>query len=462
MKVCIIGSGGREHALALALACTSEVVVTPGNHGMRAGPCAGGDGCGHGTAPIAVTSAPPEEVDADLFVIGPEAPLVAGLADRLRASGRRVVGPGADGARLEGSKGFMKEVLAAAGVPTARYGVFSRFDDARRFLRALPGPWVVKTDGLAAGKGVLVADTLAEAESDVEAKLSGAFGEAGRRVVIEEGLAGPECSLLVLCDGAAVAPLVPAQDFKRVGDDDTGPNTGGMGAYAPVPALGSDAVDRLVDRGVEPLVHELRRRGIDYRGVLYAGLMLTDDGPRVLEYNVRFGDPEAQVVLPLLAENRDLPLDDLLMAVAEGRLSKVLPSGRVASPQRSAVCVVLSAEGYPGQPRLGDAIEGLDDCGQPATPVEGVTVVHAGARCDGSDRRFRVAGGRVLGITAVERDLATARALAYEVAGSVTWPGVHYRRDIAASPLGSASLDTPFALTGALEAAPFSATRSAR
>ena len=215
-RVCVVGSGGREHALCLALARTADVVVTPGNPGM---PARLGGGA------ITTTPAPPEEVEADLYVIGPEVPLVAGLADRLRALGRRVVGPGADGARLEGSKAFMKEVLVAAGVPTARYRVCGTFAEAQAFLRGLPGPWVVKTDGLASGKGVLVAATLEEAEADAAAKLSGGLGDAGRQLVVEEGLAGPECSLLVLCDGAAVVPMAPAQDSKRVFDGDRGPNT---------------------------------------------------------------------------------------------------------------------------------------------------------------------------------------------------------------------------------------------
>ena len=225
MRVCVVGSGGREHALAYVLARTADVVVTPGNPGMA--------------PPITVTDSPVEEVEADLYVVGPEAPLVAGLADRLRGTGRAVLGPGADGALLEGSKAFMKEVLGAAGVPTARFATFDALQaaDAAAYLETLPGPWVIKTDGPAAGKGVLVARTLEEAKEDVTAKLSGAaFGDAGRNVVIEEGLAGEECSLLVLCDGVRAVPLLPAQDFKRIRDGDEGPNTGGMGAYAPMPA----------------------------------------------------------------------------------------------------------------------------------------------------------------------------------------------------------------------------------
>ena len=305
--VCVVGSGGREHALATVLGRTADVVVTPGNPGIT------------GTTPeghtITSVDRPAEEIEADLTVIGPEAPLVEGLADRLRAAGRLVFGPGADGARLEGSKAFMKEVLAEAGVPTARFGVFTEPDPAKAFLRSLPAPWVVKTDGLAAGKGVLVTGSLAEAEADVDAKLSGdTFGDAGRQVVVEEGLTGPECSLLVLCDGHRLAALAPAQDFKRRDDLDGGPNTGGMGAYSPVPGIDGPVVEQLVEEAVAPLVAALVRRGIDYRGVLYAGLMLTPDGPKVLEFNVRFGDPETQVVLPRL----DGDLAGLLAEAARG------------------------------------------------------------------------------------------------------------------------------------------------
>ncbi len=418
-RVCVVGSGGREHALCLALARSSDVVAAPGNPGIEGHVPHGGR--------ITTTAASPEEVEADLYVVGPEGPLVDGLADRLRARGRRVVGPGSDGARLEGSKAFMKEVLTAARVPTARYGAFTRVDDARAFLRELPGPWVVKTDGLASGKGVTVATTLAEADADVAAKLSGAFGDAGRRVVVEEGLSGPECSLLVLCDGRNVVPLPPARDFKRVDDGDVGPNTGGMGSYAPLPGLADTDVGDLVERAVAPLVHELRRRGIDYRGVLYAGLMLTPDGARVLEFNVRFGDPEAQVVLPLLSED---PLD-VFFAVADGRLARVVPGGRIAGPRGAAVCVVMAAEGYPGPLRTGDVIRGLGSDGQLTDRVAGVSVLHAGTRRVREDGPFLTSGGRVLGVTATAADLAEARRRAYAGVERITWPGAQWRSDVA-------------------------------
>ena len=417
MRVCVVGSGGREHALACALARTADVVVTPGNPGMA--------------PPIEVDEAPVQEIEADLYVIGPEAPLVSGLADDLRAAGKAVMGPGADGALLEGSKAFMKDVLDAAGVPTARYRAFDDLQtaDALAYLETLPGPWVIKTDGLAAGKGVLVARTLDEARDDVTAKLSGAaFGDAGRTVVIEECLDGDECSLLVLCDGTRAVPLVPAQDFKRVGTDDTGPNTGGMGAYAPM-HLDAATVDELMGAAVLPLVEELRGRGIDYRGVLYAGLMLTEEGPKVIEYNVRFGDPETQVVLPLLESDAA----ELFAAVANGRLDEADPPKFSGD---AAVCVVLASAGYPDAPRTGDPIEGLTRTGAAATPVSGVSVFHAGTRRHG-DGTFYTAGGRVLGVTGVAPTLAEARKNAYAVARTIEWEGRQLRRDIAASAAAS-------------------------
>jgi phosphoribosylamine--glycine ligase len=413
VKVCVVGSGGREHALALVLSRTAEVVATPGNPGMG--------------APITLAGCPPEDIEADLFVIGPEAPLVDGLADRLRAAGKAVLGPGSDGALLEGSKAFMKDVLKSAGVPTARFAVFDGLQtkQALAYLETLPGPWVIKTDGLAAGKGVLVAHTMEEARADVTAKLSGAaFGDAGRNVVIEEGLEGEECSLLVLCDGTSAMPLAPAQDFKRVRDGDRGPNTGGMGAYAPMPHVGLGQVREIMAVAVEPLLAELQRRGIDYRGVLYAGLMLTPQGPQVIEYNVRFGDPETQVVLPLLVGD----VAELFLAAAEGRLAGVPPP---AFQDAAAVCVVMAAPGYPEKPRTGDPISGLTEDGQSTAPVPGVTVFHAGTGRHGPDRPFHTAGGRVLGVTAVAPTLAEARANAYAGVAPIDWEGCQFRGDIA-------------------------------
>ncbi|MGH9233317.1 MAG: phosphoribosylamine--glycine ligase [Acidimicrobiales bacterium] len=402
MKVCVVGSGAREHALAHVLGRTAEVVVTPGNPGI----------------PGSVAT-PPTEVAADLYVIGPEAPLVAGLADELRAAGRLVFGPGADGARLEGSKAWMKQVVEAAGVPTARYAAFGALEPAVEFLRSLPGPWVVKTDGLAAGKGVLVATSLDEAIADVRAKLAGeAFGDAGRTVVVEEGMTGPELSLLAVCDGTRAVALAPAQDFKRIGDGDTGPNTGGMGAYSPVPGADEGLVADVMARFVEPTLAELRRRGIDYRGVLYAGLMLTPDGPQLVEYNVRFGDPEAQVVLPRLTTD----LAQLLAAAAAGDLTQAPPP---ACSDDACVTVVIATEGYPTAPRTGDVIEGVDKA-----KASGATVFCAGvARGPAGD--LVTAGGRVLAVTGTGPTVGAARDQAYQAAALVSWPGLYHRTDIA-------------------------------
>jgi phosphoribosylamine---glycine ligase len=408
VRVCVVGAGGREHALAHVLGRTAEVVCTPGNPGMAA------------VADCVVT--PAIEIDADLYVIGPEAPLVEGLADRLRAAGRRVFGPGADGARLEGSKAWMKEVLAAAGVPTAGHRAFGpgQVEEAVAFLHTLPGLYVVKTDGLAAGKGVLVTTDVEEAAADVRAKLSGAsFGEAGRHVVIEEGLRGPELSVMAVCDGRSAVCLAPAQDFKRVGDGDTGPNTGGMGAYSPVPGVDAGVVSEVMEAAVEPTLAALRGRGIDYRGVLYAGLMLTPSGPKVLEFNVRFGDPETQVVIPRITSD----LAELLGAAAGGDLAGVRPP---SFDDGACVTVVMASDGYPTAPRNGDAIDGLGA----ASTVAGVTVYHAGTAVD-SRGRFVTSGGRVLDVTGRGADLVAARAAAYAAAERISWTGSHHRRDVA-------------------------------
>ena len=403
-RVVVVGGGGREHALAHVLGRSADVVVTPGNPGIP------------GSVPT-----PPEELEADLFVIGPEAPLVEGLAGRLRARGARVFGPGADGARLEGSKAWMKDVLVAAGVPTARHGAFSEPEPALAFLETLPGLYVVKTDGLAAGKGVLVTEDLAEARAAVGDYLSGsAFGDAGRTVVIEEGLTGPELSVLAVCDGQRAVPLSPAQDFKRVGDGDTGPNTGGMGAYSPVPAASADVVGLVMDRAVEPTLAALREQDIDYRGVLYAGLMLTPEGPKVLEYNVRFGDPETQVVLPRLTSD----LVGLLASAADGALG-----GSPTFDDGAAVTVVLANEGYPARPVTGSVIGGIDD----AASLEGVTVFCAGVGADASGALVAT-GGRVLDVTGQGPDLEAARTRAYAGVAAISWPGMFHRDDIAAAP----------------------------
>ena len=401
MRACVVGSGGREHALAHVLGRTADVVVTPGNPGI----------------PGSVT-VPPTELDADLFVVGPEGPLVDGLADQLRGQGKRVFGPGADGARLEGSKAWMKEVLGEAGVATADHATFTALEPAVAYLDSMSGTYVIKTDGLAAGKGVLVTESLEEARHAVGSYLSGeAFGDAGRRVVIEQGLVGPELSMVAICDGTRAVPMAPAQDFKRVGDGDTGPNTGGMGAYSPVPLAGPDVVERVMDEAVEPTLRVLQRRGIDFRGVLYAGLMLTADGPALLEFNVRFGDPEAQVVLPRLESD----LTDLLARAADGALTSApsfAPDG--------AVTVACASEGYPRSSRTGDVIEGLGEM----AGLDGVTVYSAGVGRD-DDGRYVTAGGRVLTVTGMAPSLGEARRLAYDGMGRISFPGMQYRHDIA-------------------------------
>jgi phosphoribosylamine--glycine ligase len=405
MRVVVVGGDGRAHALAYVLGrSTDDVIVSGGNAGT----------------PNAVATAA-EELEADLFVISPEAPLVDGLADRLRAQGKRVYGPGADGARLEGSKGWMKELVAKAGVPTARHGTFAEAGAALDFLRTMKSPFVVKTDGLAQGKGVLVTESLIEAEDDVKAKLAGAsFGDAGRTVVIEEGMSGPELSVLAVCDGRRAVALAPAQDFKRALDGDRGPNTGGMGAYSPVPIAGDDLIGVVMDRFIEPTLATLRAEGIDYRGTLYAGLMLTPDGLKLVEYNVRFGDPEAQVVLPRMSSD----LVDLLASAADGALSATAPTF-VAD---AAVCVVGATPGYPEAPRAGAIIDALDA----VADLSDVQVFCAGVDRD-NDGRLVTAGGRVLDIVGFGPTIAVARDRAYEGVRRVAFAGMQFRNDIAAA-----------------------------
>ena len=404
VKVVVVGGDGRAHALAHVLARSADdVMVSGGNAGMAN-----------------AVATPPEELEADLFVISPEAPLVDGMADRLRAQGKRVYGPGADGAMLEGSKGWMKEFVARAGVPTARHGTFSDVGPALAFLRTMKPPYVVKTDGLAAGKGVLVTESLIDAEDDIKAKLAGAtFGDAGRTVVIEEGMTGPELSVLAVCDGKRALPLAPAQDFKRIDDGDRGPNTGGMGAYSPVPMAGDDLVGVVMDRFIEPTLATLQDDGIEYRGTLYAGLMLTPDGPKLVEYNVRFGDPEAQVVLPRLSSD----LVDLLAAAADGDMGNRAPT----FVDDAAVCVVASVPGYPEAPRTGAIIDGVDA----AAAASDTLVFCAGVGRD-SDGRLITAGGRVLNVVGLGPTIATARERAYAGIRRISFAGMHYRHDIAA------------------------------
>lgn len=411
-----MGSGAREHALCLALTRdpgVTEVVCGPGNAGIA------------GTAEVRpLDVADPRAVahlgravGADLVVIGPEAPLVAGAADACRDRGLTVFGPSAEAARLEGSKSFAKSVMAAAGVPTAAARTFDAgsVDEALDHLGRRPGPYVVKLDGLAAGKGVTVTGDLDEARAAVRAGLSG----AGGTLVVEDYLDGPEVSLFAVTDGTTVLPLLPAQDAKRLGDADTGPNTGGMGAYAPLPWLPAGFVDEVTATVLQPTVDAMRRAGTPFSGLLYAGLALTSSGPRVVEFNARFGDPETEVVLALL----ESPLGELLCAAATGELGGV---GSVRWRDGAAVTVVVAAPGYPAAPRTGGRIDGLDD----AAAVDGVDVLHAGTARDAGGALVSAAG-RVLAVTAYGDDLAGARDSAYAAVGRVRLPGGQYRRDIA-------------------------------
>ncbi|KKK06890.1 phosphoribosylamine--glycine ligase [Micromonospora sp. HK10] len=405
MRVLLVGGGGREHALALGLAgdpAVEVLVAAPGNPGIAA---VAEVRAVEPTDPASV-AALAVEVGADLVVIGPEAPLVAGVADAVRAKGIAVFGPSAQAARLEGSKAFAKDVMTAAGVPTARAYTCEDAESVRRALAEFGAPHVVKNDGLAAGKGVVVTDDPAVAEAHA--------AECGR-VVIEEYLAGPEVSLFVVTDGEAALPLLPAQDFKRAGDGDTGPNTGGMGAYAPLPWAPPGLVDEVMRDVVHPTLAEMRRRGTPFSGLLYVGLAITAAGPRVIEFNARFGDPETQVVLALL----DTPLAGLLHAAATGTLAAHPP---LRWRDGSAVTVVVAAEGYPAAPRTGDVITGAEQPG----------VIHAGTRRDG-DGTLRSAGGRVLCATATGPDLAAARQAAYDLVAGIGLAGSQHRTDIAAA-----------------------------
>ena len=420
MNILVLGSGGREHAIVWALAKsprTDALYVAPGNGGTAD---VAENAAGLDINAAEAIAAFAREREIDLVVIGPEAPLVAGVADALREAGIDVFGPNADGARLEGSKTFSKEFMEENGIPTARYGSFTDEAEAIAYVRELGAPIVVKADGLAAGKGVVVAETLEDAEEAVRACFDGAFGKAGSTVLVEECLRGPECSLLAFVTGGAAFCMTTAQDHKRAYDGDLGPNTGGMGVYSPVPIVTPEELDAM--QGVMARAAAATAKepfGLDYRGVLYGGFMLTEDGPKVLEFNARFGDPETQVVLPRL----EADLVDVMEAVAQGRPNDV----SLSWSSDWAVCVVLASAGYPGSYEKGKVILGIDE----AEDIEGVTVFHAGTARN-ADGELVTAGGRVLNVVARGTTFEAARAKAYRACDLIQFEGKQMRTDIGA------------------------------
>ncbi len=411
MKVLIVGSGGREHALTWKLAQSpliSQLFCVPGNPGMaQIAQCVSGD---------ALSVA--QSLKADFVVVGPEVPLAEGLINQLNACGIAAFGPNQQAVQLEASKDFCKQLLKKYNIPTAAFETFSEAASAKEYLRESRFPIVVKADGLAAGKGVIIAQNLVEAEEAVDALFAMQTGLDAPKLVVEEFLEGEEVSLIALTDSKTILPLVPAQDHKRVGEGDTGPNTGGMGCYSPVPALTEELYQIAVRDILEPTLAALKSEGIEYRGALYAGLMLTKDGLKVLEYNCRFGDPETQVILPRL--QRDLL--PLLMACA-GIGEKSLEELPCDWTKGAAVCVVMASHGYPGAYQKGDAISGLDEAAQ-----TGAVVFHAGTKTNAET--VVTNGGRVLGITALGDDLHAARGACYKAVEKIHFEGAHYRRDI--------------------------------
>ncbi len=415
MNILILGGGGREHSIAWAVKQNPKcdrLIVAPGNAGIAGiAECAALDiENGDRVAEFAAQNA------VDFVIIGPEAPLAAGVADRLRAAGILCFGPSQAAARLEASKSFTKEICAASGAPTAAWARFTEAAAAKDYIRAKGAPIVVKADGLAAGKGVIVAMREEEALAAVEEMFSGAFGAAGAEVVIEEFMEGEEASFFVLCDGENVLPIGTAQDHKRVGEGDTGPNTGGMGAYSPAPVMSAEVEARAMENIIRPTIAEMARRGTPYQGVLYAGLMIREGRPRLVEYNVRFGDPECQVLMMRLGAQAL----DLMQAAAEGRLENY----RVNWAEDHALTVVMAAKGYPGAYQKGSEIRGLDQLPEDSNHM----VFHAGtAEREG---RLEANGGRVLNVTARGGSLREARDRAYGMVEKIDWPEGFFRRDI--------------------------------
>ena len=416
MKVCVIGNGGREHALAWRLSISpsvTKVYAIPGSAAMS--DCAELVGIDWQQSDHLISFLKDNQVD--LVVVGPEAPLVAGLADTLNKAGIPVFGPSKAAAQLEGSKVFAKDLMKKYNIPTAAYGVFHKVDEAKEFIAQTGAPIVVKADGLAAGKGVVVAMTIDEANAAVEDMLSGnRFGEAGSTVVIEEFMEGEEASLLAFVDGKTVVPMIASQDHKRIFDGDKGPNTGGMGTYAPAPVLTDALRDEAMKTILEPMVEAMQKEGMPYVGCLYAGLMITPQGPKVVEFNARFGDPETQVVLPLL----DSDLGQIMMACATGTLT----ADMVKWKDSSAACVILASKGYPETSSKGDVIRG--DIKQHDTTI----VFHSGTKLIGDE--YVTNGGRVLGVVGLGKDLRTALDRAYGRIEHIDFEGMQYRTDIGA------------------------------
>jgi phosphoribosylamine--glycine ligase len=415
VNVLLVGSGAREHALAWALAKSPHVAklyCAPGNAGIATVaecvsiPAADLDGL------VAFA----REKAIGFAVIGPEAPLVDGLWDSLEAAGIRALGPSAAGAQLEGSKGFMKDLCAANGIPTAAYGHFRDPAAAKTYADTMSLPVVIKADGLAAGKGVIIAETRTDAERVIDSMFEGAFGEAGHEIVVEEFLEGEEASFFVLSDGETALPLAGAQDHKRANDGDTGPNTGGMGAYSPAPVLTATMTEQTMARIIRPTLAAMRAKGTPYRGILYAGLMITKDGPKLIEYNCRFGDPECQVLMMRLESD----LATALMAARDGKLAGMELEWR----NDAALTVVMAAKGYPGTYQKGSEIRNLDA----AAAIPNVQIFHAATERRGN--RLLAAGGRVLSVTALGATVHDAQASAYEAVDRIDWPGGFCRRDI--------------------------------
>jgi phosphoribosylamine--glycine ligase len=415
MNVLLIGSGGREHALAWALAASpllTKLYCAPGNAGIaEVATCVGLDAADH-AAVVGFCA----DKRIDFVVVGPEVPLVAGIIDELAAAKIKAFGPSKAAAQLEGSKGFTKDLCREFAIPTGAYGRFSDAASAKAYLARQKLPIVVKADGLAAGKGVVVAETAAAAEKAIDACFAGAFGAGGAEIVIEEFLQGEEASVFALVDGEHVLPLATAQDHKRVGDGDTGPNTGGMGAYSPAPVMTPEMTRRTLEEIIGPTVRGMAARGTPFKGVLYLGVMITKDGPKLFEYNVRFGDPECQVLMMRLKSD--------LLAALIATVDGVLGTFDLRWREDAALTVVMAAKGYPGDYAKGTQIRGVER----ARAVPGVEIFHAGTRRDGD--RLLANGGRVLCIAARGKTVAEAQARAYEAVRAIDWPGGFYRSDI--------------------------------